>query len=44
MKEFATSNHPWAIRFREYAKKAFGIDFSGPRSPLNEIIVDWYEK
>jgi hypothetical protein len=44
MKEFATSNHPWAIKFREYAKKAFGTDFSGPPSPLNEIIVDWYEK
>ena len=44
LKEFATSNHPWAIKFREYAKKAFSIDFSGPPSPLNEIIVDWYEK
>ena len=44
LKEFATSNHPWAINFREYAKKAFGVDFSGPPSPLNEIIVDWYEK
>ena len=44
LREFATSNHPWAIKFREYAKKAFGIDFSGPPSPLNEIIVDWYEK
>jgi hypothetical protein len=21
MKEFATSNHPWAIMFREFAKK-----------------------
>ena len=40
MKEFATSNHPWATNFREYAKKAFGIDFSGPPSPLNEIIVE----
>jgi hypothetical protein len=44
MKEFATSNHPWAIKFREYAKKAFDTDLSGPPSPLNEIIVDWYEK
>jgi len=45
MKEFATSNHLWAVnKFREYAKKAFGIDFSGAPSPLNEIIVDWYEK
>ena len=23
LKEFATSNHPWAVRFREFAKKAF---------------------
>jgi hypothetical protein len=44
MKEFATSSHPWAIKFHEYAKKAFGIDFSSPLPPLNEIIVDWYEK
>jgi hypothetical protein len=44
LKEFATSNHPWAVRFREFAKKAFGIDFSGPPPPLNEMIIDWYEK
>jgi hypothetical protein len=37
-KEFATSNHPWAIEFREFATKAFGIDFSGPLPPLNENI------
>ena len=41
LKEFATSSHPWAVRFREFAKKAFGIDFSGPPPPLNENIVDW---
>ena len=41
LKEFATSNYPWAIKFREFAKKAFGIDFSGPPPPLNENIVDW---
>ena len=23
MKEFATSNYPWAVKFREFAKKAF---------------------
>ena len=40
-KEFATSNHPWAIKFREFAKKAFGIDFSRPPPPLNDNIVDW---
>jgi hypothetical protein len=42
-KEFATSNHPWAVRFREFAKKAYGIDFAGPAPPPNENIVDWQE-
>jgi hypothetical protein len=40
-KEFATSNHPWAVKFREFATKAFGIDFSGPPPPLNENVIDW---
>jgi hypothetical protein len=43
LKEFATSNHPWGVKFREFAKNAFGIDFSGPPSPLNENIVDWHQ-
>ena len=43
-KEFATSNHPWAVRFRDYAKKAYGIDFTGPPLPLNKNIVDWKEQ
>ncbi len=43
LKEFSTSTHPWAIKFREYAKKAYGIDFSGPPQPLNENIIDWNE-
>jgi hypothetical protein len=41
LKEYATSNHPWAIKFREFVKKAFGVDFSGPPPPLNENIVYW---
>jgi hypothetical protein len=40
LKEFATSNHPWAIKFREFAIKAFGIGFSGAPPPLNENIID----
>ena len=45
LKEFSTSSHPWAIKFREFAKEAFGIDFSsGPSPPLNELIVDWNEE
>jgi hypothetical protein len=44
LKEFATSSHPWPVRFRDFAKKAYGIDFSGPPPPLNENIIDWIEK
>ena len=44
LKEFATSNHSWTVRFREFAIKAYGIDFSGPMPPLNENIIDWNEK
>jgi hypothetical protein len=43
-KEFATSSQPYAIKFREFAKKAYGIDFTGPPPPLNENIVDWRQK
>ena len=43
LKEFATSNHSWAIKFREFAKKTYGIDFAGPPPPLNESIVDWQQ-
>ncbi|MGN6560152.1 MAG: hypothetical protein ACTHJ7_09655 [Candidatus Nitrosocosmicus sp.] len=42
-KEFAISSLPWAIKFREFAKEAYGIDFTGPPPPLNENIVDWSE-
>lgn len=42
-KEFATSNHSWAVKFREFAKKAYGIDFTGPSPPVNENIVDWQQ-
>jgi len=42
LKEYATSNHPWAIKFRKLVSEAFGIDLSaGPPPPLNEIIADW---
>jgi hypothetical protein len=44
LKEFATSNHRWAVKFREYAKKAYGIDFTGPPPPLNEMIIDWHQE
>lgn len=41
LKEFATSNHPWVVKFRDFATKAFRIDFSGAPPPLNENIIDW---
>ncbi len=42
LKEFATSNHPWAIKFRKFFKGGFGIDLSmAPPPPSNELIVDW---
>jgi hypothetical protein len=44
LKEYATSSHPWAIKFRNFVSEAFGIDLSaGPPLPLNDLIVDWSE-
>ena len=40
-KEFATSDHPWAIKFRELAKKAYGVDIAGPPLLPNENVVAW---
>jgi len=42
--EFATSNHPWAIKFREYAKKAYAVDLTGSPPPPNENIVAWEQQ
>ncbi len=45
LKEFATSNHDaWDVKFREFAKKAYGIDFAGPPLLLNKMIIDWHEE
>jgi hypothetical protein len=43
-KQFATSNHSYAVKFREFAKKAYGIDFAGQPPSLNENIVDWEQQ
>ena len=44
LKEYATSSHPWAIKFRKFVIEAFGIDLSaGPPLALNEMMVDWSE-
>jgi hypothetical protein len=43
-KEFATSDHQWAIKFREFAKKAYGVDISGPPLLPNENVVAWEQQ
>jgi hypothetical protein len=45
-KDFAMSDHPWAIKFWEFAKEAFGIDIKKVTSPppLNDLVVDWYKE
>jgi hypothetical protein len=43
-KEFSASNHPWVVRFREYAHKMYAIDFTAPPPPLNENVVDWEQQ
>jgi hypothetical protein len=40
LQQFATSTDPWAVKFREFTKKAYGIDFA-QESQLNEIAIDW---
>jgi hypothetical protein len=43
-KVLATSNEPWAIRFREHLNKAHGLDISQSAAiQLNELIVNWKE-
>ena len=29
-RQFANSTHPWAAKFRDYAKRAYGINFAAP--------------
>jgi hypothetical protein len=43
-KVLATSNEPWAVKFREHLKKAHGLDISQTAAiQLNELIVNWKE-
>ena len=37
----ATSNEPWAIKFREHMKRAHGLDIAQPTMQLNELVVSW---
>jgi hypothetical protein len=40
-KVLATSNEPWAIKFREHLKKAHGMDIAQSPIQLNESTVSW---
>jgi len=43
-KEFSTSNHPWAVKFREFSKKAYGVDIAGPPLLPNENVISWEQQ
>ena len=40
-KVLATSNEPWAIKFREHLKKIHGLDIAQSPIKINELIVNW---
>ena len=43
-KVLATSNEPWAVKFREHLSKVHGFDISQSSSSTmqpNELIIDW---
>jgi hypothetical protein len=40
-KVLATSNEPWAAKFREHLKKAQGLDITQSSMSLNELVVNW---
>src|SRR5919202_5489635 len=41
-KVLATSNEPWAVKFREHLKKAHGLDIAQSAAmQLNELVVNW---
>lgn len=43
LKVLATSNEPWAIKFREHLKKAHGFDIAQSAGQPNELIINWKE-
>jgi hypothetical protein len=43
-KVLSTSTNQWAVKFREYMKKAHGIDVTQRPPPLNEMVEDWKGK
>ena len=40
-KVLATSNKPWAVKFREHLKNAHGLDITQSPMQINEFIVNW---
>ncbi len=41
-KVLATSNEPWAAKFREHLKNAHGLDITQSSMQLNnELVVNW---
>ena len=38
---FATSDEPWAAKFREHLKNAHGLDIAQTSIKLNELLIDW---
>jgi hypothetical protein len=42
-KVLATSNKPWAVKFREHLNKAHGLDIAQSSMQLNEAAVNWEE-
>jgi hypothetical protein len=40
-KVLATSDKPWAVRFREHLKRAHGFDIAQSSMQLNRVAVNW---
>jgi hypothetical protein len=39
----ATSDKPWAVKFREHLKNAHGLDIAQSPVQINELVVNWKE-
>jgi hypothetical protein len=42
-KVLATSDKPWAVKFREHLKNAHGLDIAQSSMQINELVVNWKE-
>ena len=40
-KVLATSDEPWAAKFREHLKNAHGLDITQTSIKINELLIDW---